>query len=62
MSILTCLRQEPHRLRDLFLGCGNIFAAFAPPPLVTPEEINEMVGILDETVAVARHKFLRTKR
>ena len=43
--------------RGLLLRCGNDFAAFAPPLIVTADEIDEMTGILGECIAVAEREL-----
>jgi len=45
--------EREARARGLLLRCGNEFAAFAPPLVVTAEEIDEMVGILGASIAAA---------
>jgi adenosylmethionine-8-amino-7-oxononanoate aminotransferase len=45
--------ERAARARGLLLRCGNEFAAFAPPLVVTAEEIDEMVGILGDSIAAA---------
>ena len=39
--------------RGLLLRCANEFVAFAPPLTVTEAEIDEMTGLLDESIAAA---------
>jgi adenosylmethionine-8-amino-7-oxononanoate aminotransferase len=39
--------------RGLLLRCANDFVAFAPPLTVTEAEIDEMAGLLDESVSAA---------
>ncbi|OJY66638.1 MAG: hypothetical protein BGP12_09170 [Rhodospirillales bacterium 70-18] len=45
------LVEAEARARGLLLRCGRDFAAFAPPLTVTAEEIDEMTGILGESIA-----------
>jgi adenosylmethionine-8-amino-7-oxononanoate aminotransferase len=49
--------EREARARGLLLRCGNDFAAFAPPLIVTPEQIDEMTGILGECIAVAEREL-----
>jgi 4-aminobutyrate--pyruvate transaminase len=49
--------EREARARGLILRCGNEFAAFAPPLVVTPEEIDEMASILGESIAVAEREL-----
>jgi adenosylmethionine-8-amino-7-oxononanoate aminotransferase len=39
--------------RGLLLRCANDFVAFAPPLTVTDAEIDEMTGLLEESIAAA---------
>jgi adenosylmethionine-8-amino-7-oxononanoate aminotransferase len=50
--------ERAARERGLLLRCGNEFAALAPPLVVTPLDIDEMCGILGESVAVAQKSLL----
>ena len=50
-------RGREARARGLILRCGNEFAAFAPPLIVTAQEIDEMTGILGESIAVAEREL-----
>jgi adenosylmethionine-8-amino-7-oxononanoate aminotransferase len=43
--------ERAARARGLLLRCGDEFAAFAPPLTVTGEEIDEMTGLLGESIA-----------
>ena len=47
------LVEQEARQRGLLLRCGNDFIAFAPPLTVTGEEIDEMTGLLGESLAAA---------
>jgi len=49
--------EREARARGLLFRCGNDFAAFAPPLISTAEEIDEMVGILAESLAVAEREL-----
>src|SRR5438445_873119 len=49
--------EREARARGLLLRCGNDFAAFAPPLIVTADEIDEMTGILGECIAVAEREL-----
>src|SRR5579864_5837691 len=49
--------EREARARGLLLRCGNDFAAFAPPLIVTAAEIDEMTGILGECIAVAEREL-----
>jgi adenosylmethionine-8-amino-7-oxononanoate aminotransferase len=53
--------ERQARKRGLLLRCGNDFAAFAPPLVVTAEEIDAMVGILDESIAAAEQELLHLR-
>jgi adenosylmethionine-8-amino-7-oxononanoate aminotransferase len=48
------LVERAARDRGLILRCGNEFAALAPPLIVTAQDIDEMCGILGESVAVTQ--------
>lgn len=50
--------ERAARERGLLLRCGNEFAALAPPLVVTPRDIDEICGILGESVAVAQKSLL----
>jgi len=50
--------ERAARDRGLILRCGNEFATLAPPLVVTPGDIDEMCGILAESVAVAQEALL----
>ena len=50
--------ERAARERGLILRCGNEFAALAPPLVVTASDIDEMCGILGESIAVAQHTLL----
>jgi adenosylmethionine-8-amino-7-oxononanoate aminotransferase len=54
--------EREARARGLLLRCGNDFAAFAPPLIVTAEEVDEMVGILSESIAAAEPELMRAGR
>jgi adenosylmethionine-8-amino-7-oxononanoate aminotransferase len=45
--------EREARQRGLLLRCGNDFAAFAPPLTVTEDEIDEMAGLLGDSIAAA---------
>ncbi|HVM78472.1 MAG TPA: aspartate aminotransferase family protein [Stellaceae bacterium] len=49
--------EREARKRGLLFRCGNDFAAFAPPLISTAEEIDEMTGILGESLAVAQREL-----
>ena len=49
--------EREARKRGLLFRCGNDFAAFAPPLISTAEEIDEMTGILGESLAVAQSEL-----
>ena len=51
------LVEREARARGLLLRCGNDFAAFAPPLIVTAAEIDEMTGILGECIAAAEREL-----
>jgi adenosylmethionine-8-amino-7-oxononanoate aminotransferase len=48
------LVERAARERGLILRCGNEFAVLAPPLVVTALDIDEMCGILGESVAVTQ--------
>ncbi len=48
------LVERAARERGLILRCGNEFAALAPPLVVTAQDIDEMCGILGESIAAAQ--------
>ncbi len=48
------LVERAARERGLILRCGNEFAVFAPPLIVTAQDIDEMCGILGESIAAAQ--------
>ncbi len=52
------LVERAARERGLILRCGNEFAALAPPLIVTAQDIDEMCGILGESIAVAQRSLL----
>jgi adenosylmethionine-8-amino-7-oxononanoate aminotransferase len=52
------LVERAARERGLILRCGNEFATLAPPLVVTAQDIDEMCGILGESIGVAQ-KTLR---
>jgi adenosylmethionine-8-amino-7-oxononanoate aminotransferase len=52
------LVERAARERGLILRCGNEFATLAPPLVVTAQDIDEMCGILGESIAAAQ-KSLR---
>src|SRR5262249_17219048 len=52
--------EREARARGLMLRCGNDFAALAPPLIVTSAEIDEMSGILGESIAAAQTKLQGT--
>jgi len=49
--------ERAARERGLLLRCGGDFVAFAPPLTVSEGEIDQMAGILDESIAVAAHEL-----
>ena len=51
------LVEAEARARGLLIRCGADFAAFAPPLTVTEADIDEMTGILGESIAAASTKF-----
>jgi L-2,4-diaminobutyrate transaminase len=51
------LVEAEARARGLLIRCGADFAAFAPPLTVTEADIDEMTGILDESIAAVSTKF-----
>jgi adenosylmethionine-8-amino-7-oxononanoate aminotransferase len=52
------LVEREARERGLLLRCGNEFAALAPPLIVTTQDVDEMCGILGESVAAAQRTLL----
>jgi len=52
------LVEREARERGLLLRCGNEFAALAPPLIVTTQDVDEMCGILGESVAAAERILL----
>ncbi|HLW58838.1 MAG TPA: aspartate aminotransferase family protein [bacterium] len=52
------LVERAARERGMILRCGNEFAAFAPPLVVTPQDIDEMCAILGESIAVAQRALV----
>jgi adenosylmethionine-8-amino-7-oxononanoate aminotransferase len=54
--------EREARARGLLFRCGNDFAAFAPPLIVTAEQIDEMVGILGDSIAAAEKQLLKPAR
>jgi adenosylmethionine-8-amino-7-oxononanoate aminotransferase len=52
------LVEREARQRGLLLRCGNEFAALAPPLIVTTQDVDEMCGILGESVAAAERILL----
>jgi adenosylmethionine-8-amino-7-oxononanoate aminotransferase len=48
------LVERAARERGLILRCGNEFAVLAPPLIVTAQDIDEMCGILGESIAAAQ--------
>lgn len=52
--------ERAARERGLLLRCGNDFAAFAPPLVVTEEEIDRMATLLDESIAAAARELAAT--
>jgi adenosylmethionine-8-amino-7-oxononanoate aminotransferase len=54
--------EREARARGMLMRCGNDFVVFAPPLVVTPEEVDEMVRILGECVAVAQREVLPAVR
>jgi adenosylmethionine-8-amino-7-oxononanoate aminotransferase len=51
------LVEAEARARGLLIRCGADFAAFAPPLTVTEADIDEMTGILGESIAAVSTKF-----
>jgi adenosylmethionine-8-amino-7-oxononanoate aminotransferase len=51
------LVEAEARARGLLIRCGVDFAAFAPPLTVTEADIDEMTGILGESIAAVSTKF-----
>jgi taurine-pyruvate aminotransferase len=54
--------ERAARDRGLLLRCGNDFAAFAPPLIVTSQDIDNMCAILGESIAVAQQELLPAVR
>jgi adenosylmethionine-8-amino-7-oxononanoate aminotransferase len=52
------LVEREARERGLLLRCGNEFAALAPPLIVTTQDVDEMCGILGESIAAAQRTLL----
>ena len=52
------LVERAARERGLILRCGNEFATLAPPLIVTAQDVDEMCGILGESIGAAQ-KTLR---
>ncbi len=50
--------ERAARERGLILRCGNEFAVLAPPLIVTAQDIDEMCGILGESIAAAQTALL----
>ena len=48
--------EREARTRGLLFRCGNDYAAFAPPLISTAEQIDDMAGILGESLAVAQRE------
>ncbi len=44
--------------RGLILRCGDEFVAFAPPLIVSEQDIDELAAILDESLAAAQARLL----
>jgi adenosylmethionine-8-amino-7-oxononanoate aminotransferase len=51
------LVEAEARARGLLIRCGVDFAAFAPPLTVTEADVDEMTGILGESIAAVSTKF-----
>jgi adenosylmethionine-8-amino-7-oxononanoate aminotransferase len=51
------LVEAEARARGLLIRCGVDFAAFAPPLTVTEADIDEMTGILGESIAAVSTEF-----
>lgn len=45
--------ERAARKRGLLLRCGNDFAVFAPPLTATADDIDEMTGLLNDSIAAA---------
>jgi adenosylmethionine-8-amino-7-oxononanoate aminotransferase len=45
------LVERAARARELIFRCGNDYAAFAPPLVSTPSDVDEMCDILDQSLA-----------
>jgi acetylornithine/succinyldiaminopimelate/putrescine aminotransferase len=50
--------ERAARERGLLLRCGNDFAALAPPLVITTQGIDEICGILGESIGVAQEELL----
>lgn len=50
--------ERAARERGLLLRCGNEFAAVAPPLVVTSQDVDEICGILGESIGVAQRELL----
>ena len=50
--------ERAARERGLLLRCGNEFAALAPPLVVTAQDVDEICGILSESIAAAQRELL----
>jgi len=48
------LVERAARERGLILRCGNEFATLAPPLVVTAQDVDEMCGILGESIGAAQ--------
>jgi len=53
------LVERAARARGLIFRCGNDYAAFAPPLVVTPADVDEMCDILDESLAEVQEALPR---
>jgi adenosylmethionine-8-amino-7-oxononanoate aminotransferase len=49
--------EQAARERGLLLRCGSDFAAFAPPLVVTEDEIDQMAALLDDSIAAASREL-----
>jgi adenosylmethionine-8-amino-7-oxononanoate aminotransferase len=54
--------EREARERGLILRCGEDFAALAPPLVVTAQDIDDMCGILAQSIAVAQQNLLGVAR
>lgn len=52
------LVERAARERGLLLRCGEDFAAFAPPLVVTADQIDEMCGILGQSIEATQEQLL----